>query len=94
MSPSKINLLALVVLLTGAATAAAQTGAVRGFPAGQQVYYNGYYGAAPSYAYAAPQTAYYAPGYQRGYPVLQAYYPQGVAVAPSAQTPKARGNAR
>jgi hypothetical protein len=83
MNVKKTSLLALLALLTVGATAAAQS--VRGFPAGQQVYYNGYYGAAPSYAYAAPQTAYYAPGYQRGYPVQQAYYQQGVAVAPSAQ---------
>ena len=83
MNVKKTSLLALLVLLTVGATAVAQS--VRGFPAGQQVYYNGYYGAAPSYAYAAPQTAYYAPGYQRGYPVQQAYYPRGVAVAPSAQ---------
>ena len=85
MNMRKINLLALLGLLTVAATASAQTGSIRGFPAGQAVYYNGYYGAAPSYAYAAPQAVYYAPGYQRGYPVQQAYYPQGVAVAPSAQ---------
>lgn len=85
MNLSKTSLMSLLLLLAAAATASAQGGNVRGFPAGQAVYYNGYYGAAPSYAYAAPQTAYYAPAYQPTYPVRQAYYPSGVAVAPSAQ---------
>ena len=81
MNRMKTSLLSLLLLLTAAASAFAQGGNVRGFPAGQAVYYNGYYGAAPSYAYAAPQAAYYAPAYQ----ARQAYYPSGVAVAPSAQ---------
>ena len=85
MNSTKINLFALLGLLAMVATASAQGGNVRGFPAGQAVYYNGYYGAAPSYAYAAPQTAYYAPAYQQAYAARQAYYPSGVAVAPSAQ---------
>lgn len=68
-------------LLVMSAVAVSQAGDIRGLPAGQAVYYNGYYGAAPSYAYAAPQAAYYAPAY----PARQAYYPSGVAVAPSAQ---------
>jgi hypothetical protein len=71
--------------LAGILASAAHGGEIRGFPGGQAAYYNGYYGAAPSHAYAPPQTAYFAPAYQRGYPVQQAYYPQGVAVAPSAQ---------
>ena len=81
MNRLKSSLLSLLLVLTAAAAAVAQTNYVRGFPAGQGVYYNGYYGAAPSYAYAAPQTAYYPPAYQ----ARQAYYPSGVAVAPSAQ---------
>ncbi|MGI8981780.1 MAG: hypothetical protein ACR2FY_21330 [Pirellulaceae bacterium] len=85
MNLSKTSLLSLLFLLATAATASAQEGSVRGFPAGQAVYYNGYYGAAPSYAYAAPQAAYYAPAYQPTNQVRQAYYPNGVAVAPSAQ---------
>ncbi|MBC7856082.1 MAG: hypothetical protein IAF94_21845 [Pirellulaceae bacterium] len=85
MNSTKINLFALLGLLAMVVTASAQGGNVRGFPAGQAVYYNGYYGAAPSYAYAAPQTAYYAPAYQQQNPARQAYYPSGVAVAPSAQ---------
>ena len=80
MTCSRRWLLAIIL-----ASAAGTRGEIRGFPGGQAAYYNGYYGAAPSYAYAAPQTAYYAPAYQRGYPVQQAYYPQGVAVAPSVQ---------
>jgi len=76
----------LVVVVSGVAVGTAEAGEIRGLPGGQAAYYNGYYGAAPSYAYAAPQTAYYAPAYQRGYPVQQMYYPQGVAIAPSVQT--------
>ncbi len=85
MNARKSSLLALIGLLATAAPAAAQTGNIRGLPTGQAVYNNGYYGAAPSYAYAAPQAVYYAPGYRNGYPVQQAVNPQGVAVAPSAQ---------
>lgn len=82
MNLMKTSLFAL--LMMGAA-AFAQAGDIRGLPAGQAVYYNGYYGAAPSYAYAAPQAAYYPPAYQPAYAARQAYYPSGVAVAPSAQ---------
>ncbi|MFN0021613.1 MAG: hypothetical protein ACKVP0_25480 [Pirellulaceae bacterium] len=74
-----------LILLTGAVIGSAQAGEIRGLPAGQAVYNNGYYNAAPSYAYAAPQTANYAPAYQQAYPVRQAYYPNGVAVAPAVQ---------
>jgi hypothetical protein len=81
MNSINIRSIALFVLLAAHGTAAAQTGMYRGFPTAQNAYYNGYYGAAPSYAYAAaPQAAYYTPGYQRGYPVMQP-----VAVAPSSQ---------
>lgn len=85
MNGLKTSGLTWLILLAGAMANAAGAGEIRGLPGGQAVYNNGYYGAAPSYAYAAPQTAYYAPAYQQGYPVRQAYYPNGVAVAPSAQ---------
>jgi hypothetical protein len=85
MNGLKTRGLTCLILLCGCAMGAAEAAEIRGLPGGQAVYNNGYYGAAPSYAYAAPQTAYYAPTYQQGYPVRQAYYPNGVAVAPSAQ---------
>lgn len=68
-----------LALLAALSAMPAHAGGVRGLPAGQAVYYNGYYGAAPSYAYAAPQAAFYAPASQQ-----RAYYPSGgVAVAPA-----------
>ena len=85
MNGLKTSGLTWLILLAGAMTNAAGAGEIRGLPGGQAVYNNGYYGAVPSYAYAAPQTANYAPAYQQGYPVRQAYYPNGVAVAPTAK---------
>jgi hypothetical protein len=85
MNRLKTSGLTYLNLLSGAVMASAQAGEIRGLPAGQAVYNNGYYNAAPSYAYAAPQTAYYAPAYPQAYPVRQGYYPSGVAVAPAVQ---------
>ena len=75
---AKFSVISLAILLLASPS---QAGGVRGLPAGQAVYYNGYYGVAPSYAYAAPRPAYYAPAS----PVRQVYYPNGVAVTPSAR---------
>ena len=54
---SKSRILTSLLLLTLAVPSPSPAGEIRGFPAGQQVYYNGYYGVAPSYANVAPQTA-------------------------------------